>query len=1118
MYKSDKVKGSRDRNSLEFQDATNSGQKKAMVFYQMDIEEVSDRFVASCFVNGLEAYYGEINLKVEENMISNEYAVKLGLEHEVKRGNKVVKKELIVALRGEFYFVKFIINLKEDDVKPGVIFRRSFLRMNKVITDFRARSVTIYPDIDPFLEKPKEKKRAIMIGTICLILTLMIYHCWVKKDFHNSCAEWEKITVIKSGQWKTLTFSIKILEGQVNENALADTGSDINTMPYRIYETLGRKDMKKFDKGITMMNHTQEDAMGILLNVILNGDSPTPTTVVDGVVQAVAPTTAKQRLAKKNELKTRCTLLMALPDKHQLKFNTHKDAKYLMEAINKRFSGNKETKKVQKTLLKQQYENFNGLSSKSLNQIHDRLQKLISQLEILDESLSQEDINLKFLRSLLIECNTNESVSAVTSVSVASTKVLVYALPNVDNLSDGVIYSFFASQSNSPQLDNDDLKQIDADDLEEMDLKWQMAMLTMRARRMLQLPQAKAFCKGVQVDEEPTNYALMAFTSSSFTSSSGSDSEVAPCSKACSKAYATLQSHYDKLTNDLRKSQFDFISYKTGLESVKARLVVYQQNENVFKEDIKLLKLDVMLRDNALVELRKKFEKVENERDELKLKLENFQTSLQNLSKLLASQITNKTGLGYDNQVFNSTVFDCDKLISSESDVSMPTSPVRDSLVLLSPTKTCLSPIGLLSLSLKIGSLTQKMNMRGNPQYALKDKGVMDTGCSRHMTGNISYLFDFEEINGGYVAFGGNPKGGMITGKGKIKIGKLDFDDVYFVKELRPSHSSSSTSPSRKRSRSLATSIPLSSPVPRALYSARVDLLPSPKRIKSPESATDLEGCSEDSFKPYVPRVVGLGVDIEDESFKPSRAKGIDARIVVEVVDRDEVETGARGPVKVRADRVTHPVIADDILKPAQEGVIEVTYETLGGLVQRFRDYTVEIPVHRVQAIESIHRDQGYGIVATGQQSADMIERIRELERDNKRLRDMMDVESQRVTQFRRRELRVQMKLRQIRHFRFYDRMRIARLEACARRKMPNTRYGASRTRRGVNEQIDHLMAEALGARDAAKNLKPLMGERGVVRLTRWFEKMETVSHISNCLEKYQVKYSACTLLNNALT
>nr|GEW05844.1 hypothetical protein [Tanacetum cinerariifolium] len=129
--------------------------------------------------------------------------------------------------------------------------------------------------------------------------------------------------------------------------------------------------------------------------------------IVNGVVQVIAPTTAEQRLAKKNELKARGTLLIGLPDKHQLKFNIYKDAKSLMETIEKGFGGNKETKKVQKTLLKQQYENFSGTSSESLNQIHDRLQKLISQLEILGETISQEDINLKFLRSLPLEWKTH---------------------------------------------------------------------------------------------------------------------------------------------------------------------------------------------------------------------------------------------------------------------------------------------------------------------------------------------------------------------------------------------------------------------------------------------------------------------------------------------------------------------------------------------------------------------------------------------------------------------------------------------------------------------------------------------------------------------------------------
>nr|GEV64747.1 hypothetical protein [Tanacetum cinerariifolium] len=233
----------------------------------------------------------------------------------------------------------------------------------------------------------------------------------------------------------------------------------------------------------------------------------------------------------------------------------------------------------------------------------------------------------------------------------------------------------------------------------------------------------------------------------------------------------------------------------------------------------------------------------------------------------------------------------------------------------------------------------------------------------------------------------------------------------------RPSHSSSSASPSCKRSRSPAASVPLSSLIPGALSSACADILPSPKRIRSLESAMDLKGCSEDSFEPYVPREAGLGVDVEDESFEPSRsretdvrARGIDARVAVEAVDRDKVETGSRGPVEIRVDRVTHPVIADDIPEPSQEGVVE--------------------------AIESIQRDQGHRIIATRQQSADILDRIRELERDNRRPRDMMDVESQRVTPFRHRELRVQRNLGQTRRFRIYDRMRIARLEACVRRHL----------------------------------------------------------------------------------
>ncbi|GKC69037.1 hypothetical protein Tco_1114920 [Tanacetum coccineum] len=242
----------------------------------------------------------------------------------------------------------------------------------------------------------------------------------------------------------------------------------------------------------------------------------------------------------------------------------------------------------------------------------------------------------------------------------------------------------------------------------------------------------------------------------------------------------------------------------------------------------------------------------------------------------------------------------------------------------------------------------------------------------------------------------------------------------------RPSLDYSSASRSRKRSKSLVASIPLSSPTLGALYYACADLLPSPKRIRSPAIATDLEDCSEDSFEPFVPKEVGLGVDFEDESPELSRSRGadlvmdvdvvrtngieinpeiqaeinecfayadalrdrwIDARIIVEAVDREESETGTRGPI--------------------EEGAVEVMYETFGDLVQRFYDHTKAIPVYHVQVIEGAQRE---------------------------RLRGITSVESQRVDRLQRG------------------------MALC-------------------NEQSDRRMAEALRVRDAVRNLGPLMGD-----------------------------------------
>ncbi|GJY08305.1 hypothetical protein Tco_0375359 [Tanacetum coccineum] len=100
-------------------------------------------------------------------------------------------------------------------------------------------------------------------------------------------------------------------------------------------------------------------------------------------------------------------LLMALPNEHLMTFNQYKDAKTLFAAIETRLGGNEVTKKTQKTLLKQMYKNFSAPSTESLDSIFNMLQKIVSQLAILGENISQEDLNLKFLRSLPSEWNTH---------------------------------------------------------------------------------------------------------------------------------------------------------------------------------------------------------------------------------------------------------------------------------------------------------------------------------------------------------------------------------------------------------------------------------------------------------------------------------------------------------------------------------------------------------------------------------------------------------------------------------------------------------------------------------------------------------------------------------------
>ncbi|GJX18809.1 hypothetical protein Tco_0221486 [Tanacetum coccineum] len=629
--------------------------------------------------------------------------------------------------------------------------------------------------------------------------------------------------------------------------------------------------------------------------------------------------------------------------------------------------------------------------------------------------------------------STNEADNTAHDVPAARSK----GQASSSTYADDVMFSFFVNQSNSPQLDNEDLEQIDTDDLEEMDLKWQVAMLTMRVKRFLkktgrnlrsfmesrmQRPYGKqsrpetpvnalvvqdgicGYDRSYQDKEGPTDFALMAHSSSGSSSSSRSNTEVENCSKECLESYQSLQKQFD------------------------------QQRD---------------VRDNSITELKNQLAEALREKDDLKLKLEKFETSSMKLTKLINSQISvnNKSGVGFNSQMNENELHDChlnksevfesaldssvneikeaNNQVNDRPDLSFaglydsvyktnasetissvpiiestasksskdsleqpkdvrPSAPIieewefdSDDDCVIRPSfeqnkpsyakinfvksdkntrksvieqhtyrqaenlrksqsprvdkrnwngimtqklgdgfkfnkKACLvcgslnhlikdcnfyenkmvgkyvlnnmgrvtavatksglvpvnaakqsSPRAVASIStarhVNIVALKQKVNAtsptkysyfkahsplrrpfnqksaakannfnkkvytakvnnvttagpevvvstakgkrendikssacwiwrptrKGNPQYALRDQGIFDSGCSRYMTRNKSYLTDYQDIDGGFVAFARSPKGGKITRKGKIRTGKLDFEDVYFVKELK---------------------------------------------------------------------------------------------------------------------------------------------------------------------------------------------------------------------------------------------------------------------------------------------------------------------------------------------
>nr|GEU92646.1 hypothetical protein [Tanacetum cinerariifolium] len=611
-------------------------------------------------------------------------------------------------------------------------------------------------------------------------------------------------------------------------------------------------------------------------------------------------------------------LLMALPNENILTFSQYKDAKTLFEAIQARFDGNDATKKTQRTFLKQMHENFNAPSTEPLDSIFNRLQKTVSQLAILGENISQEDLNMKFLRiSKLLNKkskeHTNEVDTTSIQISVVSTPVSIVSSPdNIANLSDATVYAFLANQPNGYQLVHEDLEQIHEDDPKQMDLKWQIALLSMRARRprdqdssrktmivedtsskdMVAIDRAGFDWSYMADDEVPTKMALMAF----------SDSEVhnsKTCSNTCLKSFKTLKTQSDNLRIEFNKSEFDLATYKGGLAYVEEQLVFYKKNEVVFYDQIDVLKRDALIRDSEITALNLQIEKLKKEKESNQIKIDNFENASKSLDILIRSQITDNsktwlgfkscnavappsTGLfappsidlsnsgleenqhpefkGYGPKDSKSVCIDTLNEIKKAFDAPIIEDGVSDSdedesneMVLKSdnvqhkpeqanqPRKMVQKPVlknrtiqrevrpvwknamrtnhqnfsnsrrnfaptavltksGIVPISTAMQSSSREaapvsaakpINIDaskplGTPQDALKDQGYFDSGCSRHMKGNISYLIDFKEHDRGYIAFGRGAKCGKITGKGTRTATKDETSRIFksFITEI----------------------------------------------------------------------------------------------------------------------------------------------------------------------------------------------------------------------------------------------------------------------------------------------------------------------------------------------
>ncbi|GJS23721.1 hypothetical protein Tco_0452353 [Tanacetum coccineum] len=423
--------------------------------------------------------------------------------------------------------------------------------------------------------------------------------------------------------------------------------------------------------------------------VIQRGNGPVSvSTDTNGLIKVLPPKTTEEILARERERKARTTLLMALPEDHLVKFHKMTDAKQMWEAIKSRFGRSVESKKMQKYILKQQFE---GVSTKDANKKFLRsLPSTWSQVSlIIRTKLGVDSLNLDDLYNNLRVFKSDVKGSTASS---SSKQNVAFASENTSSTNDvstgyGVSNSFghnsqyehpssyflLANQSSCPQLDHEDLEQLNEFDLEEMDLKWQDAMISMRMKKFYK--KTGHFARECKSKGNQDSRRRDAWNTGNKDKDnrrrSGLDTEVTSCSKECKESYAKLKKLYDEQREQLGDASIEIQAYTQALKKVEAQLVAHQQSQLWYEEKIRFMKIDLDDKTDVLTYHKKLLAEAEKEKEELKAKVEKWHNSSKNLNILLNSQMSardnaglgygdqmNKGVLSYENEVFQS-VFIC---------------------------------------------------------------------------------------------------------------------------------------------------------------------------------------------------------------------------------------------------------------------------------------------------------------------------------------------------------------------------------------------------------------------------------------------------------------------------